>query len=105
MQAMCLLQARLYNEAALLPMTYYLLAVLPGRRYLSLSQAQSKIMQVNWSDPINKPVRPAVLGTEVFTSYPIEEVVDYIDWNPFFQVSLHLTITALAADLPGPRLS
>jgi 5-methyltetrahydrofolate--homocysteine methyltransferase len=87
-------------------MTFHLLAVLHGCRYLSLSQAQSKIMQVNWSDPINKPVRPAVLGTEVFKSYPIEEVVDYIDWNPFFQVNLHHTITAItAADLPCQRPS
>eukprot|EP00775_Hariotina_reticulata_P002950 gene2950-3235_t len=61
-------------------------AGLEDRKYLSLSQAQSKLFQVDWSDPINKPVRPAVLGTEAFTSYPIEDVVDYIDWNPFFQV-------------------
>ena len=24
---------------------------------------------------------------QVILDYPIEEVVDYIDWNPFFQVS------------------
>jgi 5-methyltetrahydrofolate--homocysteine methyltransferase len=41
---------------------------------------------VDWSLEENKPVRPALLGTKVFESFPIEDVVDYIDWNPFFQV-------------------
>lgn len=55
-------------------------------RYLSLHDAQAKALVVDWSDPANKPVKPAVLGTQVFSSYPIEEVLPYIDWNPFFQV-------------------
>lgn len=41
---------------------------------------------MDWSDPANAPVKPKVLGVKVFENYPIEEVVDYIDWNPFFQV-------------------
>lgn len=56
-------------------------------RYLSLADAQAKAFKVDWSDPINKPVRPSVQGTKVFMSFPIEGVLDYIDWNPFFQVS------------------
>lgn len=63
-----------------------MLFVLTLARYLSLSQAQAKALIVDWSDPINKPVRPSVLGTKVFMSFPIEEVLEYIDWNPFFQV-------------------
>lgn len=55
-------------------------------RYLTLAQAQAKALQVDWADPINKPVTPKVLGTKAFNAYPIEDVVDYIDWNPFFQV-------------------
>jgi 5-methyltetrahydrofolate--homocysteine methyltransferase len=27
-----------------------------------------------------------MLGTKVFKAVPIEDVVKYIDWNPFFQV-------------------
>jgi len=57
-----------------------------AQRYLTLAQAQAKKFQVDWSDPANAPVRPALLGTKAFESYPIEDVVDYIDWNPFFQV-------------------
>mgnify|MGYP001807018374 CR=1 FL=1 len=27
-----------------------------------------------------------VLGNKVIRAFPIEDVLDYIDWNPFFQV-------------------
>lgn len=57
-----------------------------ARRYLTLAQAQSKAMVVDWKDPINKPVKPQIIGTKVFKAFPIEDVVEYIDWNPFFQV-------------------
>ncbi len=55
-------------------------------RYLTLADAQSKGLKVNWSDPVLRPVKPQVLGTKVLLDFPIEEVVKYIDWNPFFQV-------------------
>lgn len=37
-------------------------------------------MQVNWKDPINTPVTPKVLGTQVYMDYPIQDVLEYIDW-------------------------
>lgn len=42
--------------------------------------------QVDWSQPENQPVKPLLLGTKTFLDFPMSEVVDYIDWNPFFQV-------------------
>jgi 5-methyltetrahydrofolate--homocysteine methyltransferase len=42
---------------------------------------------VDWQDPANQPTQPKLLGAKVITEFPIEQVVDYIDWNPFFQVS------------------
>ena len=33
-------------------------------------------------------MRPAVLGTKVYLDLDIEELLPYIDWNPFFQVWL-----------------
>jgi 5-methyltetrahydrofolate--homocysteine methyltransferase len=30
-------------------------------------------------------MQPAFIGTKVFRSYPLESLVQYIDWNPFFQ--------------------
>jgi len=41
---------------------------------------------VDWSLLENAPVKPAFLGTRVFRDIPIEDVLPYIDWNPFFQV-------------------
>jgi 5-methyltetrahydrofolate--homocysteine methyltransferase len=61
-------------------------AGLEDRKYLSLAAAQAKRLVVDWADPVNKPVRPALLGSKVFRGFPLEEVIDYIDWNPFFQV-------------------
>jgi cobalamin-dependent methionine synthase I len=34
------------------------------------------------------PVKPKLLGKKLLLDYNIEEVVPYIDWNPFFQVCL-----------------
>lgn len=31
---------------------------------------------------------PQALGRTVYKDYPIEDVLDYIDWNPFFQVGM-----------------
>jgi cobalamin-dependent methionine synthase I len=55
-------------------------------RYLTLAQAQAKAFVVDWKDPINKPIKPSFIGTKAFKSFPIQDVVEYIDWNPFFQV-------------------
>lgn len=44
-------------------------------------------MQVDWADPANAPAKPALLGTKVYQDFPIEELLPYIDWNPFFQAS------------------
>jgi 5-methyltetrahydrofolate--homocysteine methyltransferase len=40
---------------------------------------------VDWSDPANAPAKPALLGTKAYLDFPIEELLPYIDWNPFFQ--------------------
>jgi 5-methyltetrahydrofolate--homocysteine methyltransferase len=61
-------------------------AGMEDRTYLTLKDSQAKKIQVDWSLPEYKPIRPAMLGTKVFKDYPLEEVVPYIDWNPFFQV-------------------
>ena len=44
-------------------------------------------LQVEWKAEENRPVKPQLLGTKVFKDYAVGDVVDYIDWNPFFQVS------------------
>lgn len=60
-------------------------AGLEDRRYLALAEARTKAPRIDWSDPANAPVKPAVLGSKLYADYSIEEVLPYIDWNPFFQ--------------------
>src|SRR5690606_9319774 len=32
----------------------------------------------------NAPVKPNFIGSETFTNYPLEALVEYFDWTPFF---------------------
>ncbi|CAD7704532.1 unnamed protein product [Ostreobium quekettii] len=59
---------------------------LEDRRYLTLDEARKQKVQVDWSHPDNQPVKPTLLGTKVLKDFPLKDVLDYIDWNPFFQV-------------------
>lgn len=43
-------------------------------------------MQVDWKSEENRPVKPKQLGTTVYKEYAVKDILDYIDWNPFFQV-------------------
>ncbi len=36
-----------------------------------------------WKD--HQPVKPTFLGTKKFDDFPLERLVEYIDWTPFFQ--------------------
>ncbi|EIE86208.1 methionine synthase [Rhizopus delemar RA 99-880] len=58
---------------------------LEERHLLSIENAREKKLKINWalSPPPNKPT---FLGTKVYNNYPLEKLVDHIDWNPFFQV-------------------
>lgn len=54
---------------------------------MTLPQAQQKSFKVDFSEPEQRPFTPKVMGSIPFLNFPIEDVIDYIDWNPFFQVS------------------
>ena len=45
------------------------------------------LVQVDWKSEENRPVKPKLLGTKVYKEYDVKDILDYIDWNPFFQVS------------------
>jgi len=49
-------------------------------KYISLDAARSNKFSLNGSE-ISKPV---FTGVKVFENYPLEELVPYIDWTPFF---------------------
>jgi 5-methyltetrahydrofolate--homocysteine methyltransferase len=58
-----------------------------AKEYLTLRQARENALKLDWST--FRPVRPALLGesgdgVRHFRDYPLDELVPYIDWTPFF---------------------
>ncbi|MFP4272548.1 MAG: methionine synthase [Halothiobacillaceae bacterium] len=51
-------------------------------RRVSLAEARQNRFTI---DSAYQPPRPNFLGTRVFEDYPLEELVERIDWTPFFQ--------------------
>src|SRR5690606_38709256 len=60
----------------------------PKAERIPYQQAVQQGMAFDWND--YQPPRPTFLGTRLFTDYPLEELVEYIDWTPFF-ISWDLT--------------
>ncbi len=52
------------------------------KKYLSIEQARANKMSIDWKN--YSPPVPKQLGVQVFDDYPLAELVDYIDWTPFF---------------------
>lgn len=49
---------------------------------ISINEARANKFPIDWSQQkINKP---AFLGVKSFIDYPLNNIVDYIDWTPFF---------------------
>ncbi|WP_027575834.1 methionine synthase [Bradyrhizobium sp. WSM1743] len=53
------------------------------KKRLKLSAARANRVPVDFAK--NKPVKPTFLGTRSFDAYDLAELVDCIDWTPFFQ--------------------
>ncbi len=49
---------------------------------LTYSQAIANRFQADWTN--YTPPVPCFIGTRVFDHYPLSELLDYIDWTPFF---------------------
>ncbi len=54
-----------------------------NKQRLSLDDARANAPKLNWSGTYVPPV-PRLLGTQRFADIPIAELIDYIDWSPFF---------------------
>jgi 5-methyltetrahydrofolate--homocysteine methyltransferase len=54
------------------------------KQRLTLAAARANKPKFDWSGAYMPP-KPAFLGTRLFSDYPLNELVDYIDWTPFFQ--------------------
>ncbi|MFM8450859.1 MAG: methionine synthase, partial [Haliscomenobacter sp.] len=54
-----------------------------SKRYLSLDEARQRKADISW-DTYTPPI-PRQPGIQVFHAYPLDELIPYIDWTPFFQ--------------------
>lgn len=52
------------------------------KQYLRFEEAQQNPAAVNWNN--YSPVTPSFTGTKILNDYPLEEIAQYIDWQPFF---------------------
>jgi 5-methyltetrahydrofolate--homocysteine methyltransferase len=50
---------------------------------VTLEQARKNAFSTEWDDA--RPLAPARPGLTVFEDFPLKDLVDYIDWTPFFQ--------------------
>ena len=54
-----------------------------NKQRLSLADARANALKLDWSGRYAPP-KPQFLGTHKFADIPLAELVDYIDWSPFF---------------------
>lgn len=52
------------------------------KNFLPIEEARANKYQINLEN-LN-PVKPKFFGTKVLDNYPLEELLPYIDWTPFF---------------------
>jgi 5-methyltetrahydrofolate--homocysteine methyltransferase len=54
-----------------------------NKQRLSLATARANALRLDWSGAYTPPA-PQLLGTRTFVDIPVAELIDYIDWTPFF---------------------
>jgi 5-methyltetrahydrofolate--homocysteine methyltransferase len=52
-------------------------------KLVPLDAARANAFKIDWSS--YTPPRPAVSGTRIFAEYPLHELIERIDWTPFFR--------------------
>jgi 5-methyltetrahydrofolate--homocysteine methyltransferase len=51
-------------------------------RYLPIAEARANRVRIDWTAV--EPPRPSFVGVRTFDPYPLDELVERIDWTPFF---------------------
>ena len=51
--------------------------------FVSLAEARKNKFAIDWKH--FTPVKPSFLGVKPILDFPLRELVDFIDWSPFFQ--------------------
>jgi 5-methyltetrahydrofolate--homocysteine methyltransferase len=54
-----------------------------GKQRLPLADARANALRLNWSGDYRPPV-PRLSGAQQLTDIPLAELIDFIDWTPFF---------------------
>lgn len=54
-----------------------------AKEFISLEEARKNKFNIEWKK--EDVVEPSFTGVKNFENYPLEEIVPYIDWTPFFQ--------------------
>ena len=54
-----------------------------GRAAVTLADARASKVKLDWRS--YQPSVPTFLGTKTFAPFPLDELVDWIDWTPFFR--------------------
>lgn len=68
-----------------------------AKQYLTFTDAQKNGVAIDWTN--FTPVKPTFTGTKLFDNYPLEEIAEYIDWQPFFIAwELHGKFPAILTD-------
>ena len=53
-----------------------------AKQFISFAEAQKNTAVINWKN--YTPVTPSFTGTKILDKYPLAEIAEYIDWQPFF---------------------
>ncbi len=52
-------------------------------KLLTLAEARANAYQTDWTN--YQPYQPELIGVRTLNNYPLDKIVPYIDWTPFFQ--------------------
>lgn len=53
------------------------------KKYISIDKARDNKHKADWQNA--NLTKPTFIGNKSFDDYPLQEIVDFIDWTPFFQ--------------------
>jgi 5-methyltetrahydrofolate--homocysteine methyltransferase len=68
-----------------------------AKQYLPFAESQKNGAAINWAD--FTPVTPSFTGTKILKDFPLQEIAEYIDWQPFFIAwEMHGKFPALLTD-------
>jgi 5-methyltetrahydrofolate--homocysteine methyltransferase len=68
-----------------------------AKQFLKFEEAQENKVAIDWNS--FTPIVPQFTGTRIFDNYDLNELVDYIDWGPFFIAwELHGKFPAILQD-------